>query len=89
MGLRDHVFPLERHEDHGYTLAGQRRGPFASHEAAEVDLLQLLKGWSARAESLGGWCWRKTEREIVLTVPENVPIEGGRPLHTLPNTVGV
>lgn len=63
-----------------YTLAGHRRGPFTSPEAMEADLLEVLAAWRARARQLGGWAWRRTATEFVVTLPDSVVVEGGDPL---------
>lgn len=83
MAFRDHVFRvvLEQTDDAGYyTLAGQRRGPFPSPELAEADLVDRLGKWRGAARALGGWVWRRTALEIVVTLPDEVPVEGGEPL---------
>lgn len=84
MALRDHAFPiLLEHPapDEGwYTLAGIRRGPFATPDALEADLLARLQRWDAHARTLGGWAWRRAHLELVVTLPDNVPVEGGSPL---------
>lgn len=83
MPHRDHVFRvrLEHGSNQGwYTLAGQRRGPFASPELAEIDLLARIAEWHRAARALGGWVWRRTPLEVVVTLPDHVPVAGAEPL---------
>ncbi|MEZ4236630.1 MAG: hypothetical protein R3F59_10835 [Myxococcota bacterium] len=60
-----------------YTLAGKRYGPFATPEEAEHHLLGRIRAWKARARSLGGDVHRRTHLEIAVTLPADVPFEGG------------
>lgn len=86
--MTDHAFRVElehvQRDDGGtdgyYRLAGERRGPFATPDALEADLLERLGAWNARARELGGWAWRRSTLELVVTVPEGVPVDGGEPL---------
>lgn len=84
MALRDRVFRvvLEHPSAHEgwYTLAGRRRGPYRSPELLEADLLGQVRAWNTRAGELGGWVWRRTHLEVVVTLPEGVPVDGGEAL---------
>ena|SRR5688572_26381811 len=87
MPHRDHSFPvvLEHEPDPAdplrtlawYRLAGRRYGPFATVDAMEQDLVPRLKRWDTRAREFGGWAWRRAHLELVVTLPEGVPVEGG------------
>lgn len=79
----DHAFRLTLQQvdaEGWYALAGTWHGPFATPEAMERDVLAVLAAWRERAEALGGWAWRRTATEIVVTLPEGVQVEGGDPL---------
>ena len=67
-------------EERWYTLAGQRYGPFYSQEEAEDHLLERIRAWRDRAEALGGWAWRRSHLELVVTLPDEVEVAGGEPL---------
>lgn len=63
-----------------YTIAGVRHGPFATPDAMELDILQLMERWNRRAKHLGGHVWRRTHQDLVVSLPERQVIEGGEPL---------
>lgn len=82
MGSRDHGFLVTLEHVPGslegyYTLAGVRRGPFASPEDLERDLLTVLARWHARAQELGGWVYRPVANQVAVVLPEGVPVDGG------------
>lgn len=70
---------VDVHEGY-YELAGRRHGPFVSPEAAEAHLLTVLRRWRDRAAQLGGHLVRRAPLEIVVTLPVDVPFEGGEAL---------
>lgn len=85
MGFRDHGFPVTLHHEPGstegwYTLNGVKRGPFASPELLEADLLQVLARWHARAQELGGWVYRPVANQVAVVLPEDVPVDGSGPV---------
>jgi hypothetical protein len=65
-------------------VAGRRSGPYPDDLAAERALLEVVRRWKVRARDLGGWVWRRSKRELVVTVPSTVEVVGG---DTLPSTV--
>lgn len=85
MGFRDHGFPVTLHHEPGstegwYTLNGVKRGPFASPELLEEDLLRVLARWHARAQELGGWVYRPVANQVAVVLPEDVPVDGSGPV---------
>ena len=83
MPMRYHAFPVafEVHGgEHWLALAGQVYGPFASDLEAEHQLLRVMGTWKARARELGGSCHRPSKTQLVVTLPEEVPVTGGEPL---------
>lgn len=82
MAFRNHCFAVELEyipgatEGH-FTLAGRRYGPFASPDEAERFLVQIVRRWRKRAEELGGWVYRPIATQVVVVLPEDVPVNGG------------
>lgn len=90
MPMVDHQFVLSRPSQVGelwaYAVVGrdrQEHGPFPSREAALRDAEQRFQRWRGRAWQCGGWAWRRTAHEWVVTVPPDVPVPG-RPMDRLP-----
>ena len=54
----------------------RRHGPFPSSHAAWMATEALFRRWGLRARHLGGWAWRRTHREWVVTLPRGVPCAG-------------
>ena len=80
---RDHVFvvdlPRREVDDWWVAVAGRRLrclGPLPTERAARRAREQLFRRWDRHARALGGWAWRRTEREWVVTLPPGVPCEG-------------
>jgi hypothetical protein len=62
-----------------YSVRGRRTwgyGPFRSLALAEDHQHQLFRRWSARAQRLEGWAWRKTSQQWGVVVPDGVDIPG-------------
>lgn len=53
-----------------------RHGPFATDEAALQEAHSTFRRWAERARRRGGWAWRRTHREWVVTLPPHVPCTG-------------
>jgi len=92
MALGDHQFDVQLPTDVGeawwYQVQGAscwRYGPFPSRAEALGDLEARFQAWRRRARCLGGWAWRRTQREWVVTVPDGVAVPG-RPLRRAPCT---
>ena len=82
----DHAFsvsdPFLEHDGRWWFVVWGRRcvrhGPFASADLARGDAHTTFQRWAARARALGGWAWRRTHREWVVTLPAGVPCGGER-----------
>lgn len=78
--MRTHVYRVTAEHpsptEGWYALAGRRYGPFASPEAAELHLLGVVRRWRDRARQLGGDVQRRTAVEVVVTLPDDAPVEG-------------
>lgn len=92
MALADHQFdvrsPTLEAGAWWYAVEGTRtwrHGPFATAAAAWADVEARFGAWRRRARALGGWAWRRTQREWVVTVPASVEVPG-RPLERAPCT---
>ncbi|MEN0065023.1 MAG: hypothetical protein AAGA48_22965 [Myxococcota bacterium] len=53
-----------------------RHGPFAARDAAWLASHHVFQRWADRARHLGGWAWRRTHREWVVSLPSGVPCGG-------------
>lgn len=57
-------------------VGGVEHGPFVSPEAADAFLVDLVGEWDRRARELGGRCWRRSYLEVMLELPDGVPLDG-------------
>jgi len=53
-----------------------RHGPYGSAHHAEQGTHTTFRRWADRARHLGGWAWRRTHREWVVSLPQGVPCAG-------------
>lgn len=79
VGHEDYAFGIAHEQisstEWGYTLAGRRRGPFASPKIVEADLREVVRLWRDRACGLGGWVWRPEATRLLVTLPVGVPMD--------------
>jgi hypothetical protein len=83
MPVRSRAFPVVfelRGAEHWLSVGGKVYGPFASDLEAEHQLLRVMTTWKTRAHELGGDCVRPTKTQLVVTLPEDVPMKGGEEL---------
>ena len=75
------VTKLQRDADGAwwFTVLGassQRHGPFQHEAAARLGKEALFRRWASRARALGGYCWRSSDRDWGVSLPEDVPCRG-------------